>query len=158
MGKENRGSIARRLRVALAALSVIAVGSLAVPASGAAANHGDLTPQFCLEDPDTGPDSCVPALNVALVGLRTLTTGPGGPASEYDHIYAASEVGDAVSIVLDGGFFSPITCIRRASAASSRAISSLNSAAGMNAGRTPRFSLPLTNSADSTVLRIAPSS
>jgi DNA-binding beta-propeller fold protein YncE len=110
MGKELRGSIARRLRFAFAVVSVIAIGSLAVPASAPAANHGDLTPQFCLEDPDTGPDSCVPAPNVALVGLRGLAIGPGGPASEYDHIYAASEVGDAVSIVLDGGFFSPITC------------------------------------------------
>ena len=110
MGKELRGSTARRLRVTLAALSVIAIASFTVPASSPAANHGDLTPQFCIEDPDAGPDSCSAAFNVALVGVRALTSGPGGPASPYDHIYAASEVDDAVSIVVGGGFFLPVTC------------------------------------------------
>src|SRR4029077_21111665 len=110
MGKELRGSTTRRLRVAVAALSVGAAGSLALPPLSPAANHGDLTPGFCIEDPDVGPDSCVSAPGVALVGLRTLAIGPGGPASSADRIYAASEVGDAISIVLGSGFFLPITC------------------------------------------------
>ena len=42
-----------------------------------------------------------------------------------------------------GYFFNPISSINRASSTSSFAISSPNSAAGMNAGRTPSFSAAL---------------
>jgi DNA-binding beta-propeller fold protein YncE len=109
MGKELRGWTARRLRVAVAALGAMLACLLAAPASSLAANHGDLTPGFCMEDPDVGPDTCTSGTGMALVGVRTLATGPGGNGSAYDRIYAASEVGDAISTAL-GNPFLPSSC------------------------------------------------
>jgi DNA-binding beta-propeller fold protein YncE len=90
--------------------TLVVVGLLTASPAGAA-NHGDLTPSSCMEDPDGGPDSClIPGTGLVLTGLRTLAIGPGSASSAYDRIYAASEVGDAISIVLGGGLFLPITC------------------------------------------------
>jgi DNA-binding beta-propeller fold protein YncE len=109
VGKKLIGSLARPLRMAAVSSTLVVIGLLTASPAGAA-NHGDLVPGFCIEDPDVGPDSCTPDPDMALVGVRTLAIGPGGPPSPYDHLYAASEPGDAISIVLGSDFFLPISC------------------------------------------------
>lgn len=59
-------------------------------AGAAFAATGDLTPQGCIDDNDTGPDSCAQATD-GLEGARAVVVSPDGRS-----VYAASQFDDAV--------------------------------------------------------------